>query len=112
MLVALASQASGRAVRGGVAMTGELTLRGQVLRVGGVKEKVLAAHRAGLRTVILPRSCQGQLEDVPDDVRLDLDFVFVDCAEEVLAAALGLGVLGTQERTTQPMLEAPPASVP
>ncbi len=66
---ALASLATGRPVRRDVGMTGEITLRGQVLPIGGVKEKVLAAHRAGLQTVILPKRNEPDLEDVPEDVR-------------------------------------------
>jgi ATP-dependent Lon protease len=89
MLVALASFALGRAARSDTAMTGEITLRGKVLPVGGIKEKVLAAHRAGLATVILPRKNEGDLEDVPDEVRAALRFVPVDSVDEVLAEALG-----------------------
>lgn len=111
MLVALASQACGRIVRSEIGMTGEVTLRGRVLPVGGVKEKVLAAHRAGLRVVILPRRCEAQLEDVPGEVRAAIEFVFVDSADEVLAAVLGLGEAASRERITQPMMDMPPASV-
>jgi ATP-dependent Lon protease len=89
---AIASHALGRVVRGDVAMTGEITLRGRVLPVGGIPEKVLAAHRAGLRFVILPRRTEPQLEGVPDDVKDALRFVFVDSVDEVLAEALGLDV--------------------
>jgi ATP-dependent Lon protease len=85
---ALASLATGRPVRSDVGMTGEVTLRGQVLPIGGVKEKVLAAHRAGVKTVILPSRNQADLEEVPDDVRRELDFVFVEDVREALAAAL------------------------
>jgi ATP-dependent Lon protease len=88
MAAALASLISGRAVKKDVGMTGEITLRGQVLPIGGVKEKVLAAHRAGLRTVILPRRNEKDLEDVPEDVRHDIRFVFADRVEDVLNAAL------------------------
>jgi ATP-dependent Lon protease len=88
MLAALASAASERPVRDHVAMTGEITLSGKVLPVGGIRDKVLAAHRAGIRTVILPRRNERDLEDVPADARAALTFVFVDTAEEVLAAAL------------------------
>jgi ATP-dependent Lon protease len=69
-------------------MTGEITLRGKVLPVGGIKEKVLAAHRAGIRTVVLPRDNERDLEDVPAELRRDLDVVLVEVAEEVLARAL------------------------
>jgi ATP-dependent Lon protease len=88
MAAALASLISGRAVRKEVGMTGEITLRGQVLPIGGVKEKVLAAHRAGLRTVILPRRNEKDLGDVPEDVRREMAFVFADRVEDVLSAAL------------------------
>ncbi len=85
---ALASLATGRPVRSDVGMTGEVTLRGQVLPIGGVKEKVLAAHRAGVKTVILPAGNQADLEDVPEDVQRELDFVFVEDVREVLQTAL------------------------
>ncbi len=88
MVSALASLVSHRPVRSDVAMTGEITLRGKVLPVGGIKEKVLAAHRAGVRTVILPRRNERDTEDVPEPLRAELHFVFVDTADEVLAAAL------------------------
>ena len=88
MVTAIASLGSGRPVRGDSAMTGEITLRGRVLPVGGIKEKVLAAHRLGLRRVILPRRNARDLDDVPADVRRELEFVLVDTAEEVLAQAL------------------------
>jgi ATP-dependent Lon protease len=70
-------------------MTGEITLRGKVLPVGGIKEKVLAAFRAGVRTVILPRRNEGDLEDVPEEARKALRIVLVDSADEALAAAFG-----------------------
>jgi ATP-dependent Lon protease len=88
MVTALASLALGRPVRGDVAMTGEITLRGKVLPVGGIKEKVLAAHRAGIKTVILPRQNERDLEDVPPELRRDLEFVLADVADEVVARAL------------------------
>jgi ATP-dependent Lon protease len=88
MATALVSLLSGRPVRDSVAMTGEITLRGKVLPIGGVKEKVLAAHRAGLRTVILPQRNAPDLDEIPEEVRNTLQFVFVDRVEEVLAAAL------------------------
>jgi ATP-dependent Lon protease len=88
MVTALASYATRRAVRSDVAMTGEITLRGKVLPVGGIKEKVLAAHRVGIRTVILPRHNERDVEDVPVEVRGTLRFIFVDDAGEVVRQAL------------------------
>jgi ATP-dependent Lon protease len=88
MATALASLATGRPVRSDVAMTGEITLRGAVLPVGGIKEKVLAAHRAAIKTVILPRKNERDLEDVPTELGAELEFVLVDKAEAVLARAL------------------------
>ncbi len=69
-------------------MTGEITLSGLVLPVGGIKEKLLAAHRAGLRRIILPRENEKDLRDLPDQVRADLEFVFAEKIEEVFAAAV------------------------
>jgi ATP-dependent Lon protease len=85
---ALVSLISGRPVRRDVGMTGEITLRGQVLPVGGVKEKVLAAHRSGLKSVILPRYNEADLEDIPEEVRRDIQFVFAESIDDVLNAAL------------------------
>ncbi|MEK9162823.1 MAG: endopeptidase La, partial [Chloroflexota bacterium] len=88
MATALISLATGRAVRRDVGMTGEITLRGQVLPIGGVKEKVLAAHRAGLKTIILPRRNEKDLEDVPQEIRDEMKFVFANRVNEVVSAAL------------------------
>jgi ATP-dependent Lon protease len=88
IMTALASLATRRPVQSDLAMTGEITLRGKVLPVGGIKEKMLAAHRAGIRSVILPRRNEPDVEDVPEELRRQLAFVFVDNAEEVLAHAL------------------------
>jgi ATP-dependent Lon protease len=85
---ALVSLISGRPVRADVGMTGEITLRGQVMPVGGVKEKVLAAHRFGLKTVILPARNEADLEDLPSEVRQTLRFVFAETVDDVLTAAL------------------------
>ena len=97
MAAALASLASGKAVRSDVAMTGEITLRGKVLPIGGVKEKVLAAHRAELKTVILPNRNEVDLEDVPDEIKEAIEFVFVDTVDDVLEAALEGAKKGTSK---------------
>jgi ATP-dependent Lon protease len=100
---ALVSLFTGIRVRHDVAMTGEITLRGRVLPIGGLKEKVLAAHRAGIKRVIVPDRNRFNLEDVPDEVKKELDFVFVGKMDEVIEAALeraplpaasGVGLLG------------------
>jgi ATP-dependent Lon protease len=88
MATALVSLALGQPVSEDVAMTGEITLTGQVLPIGGVREKILAAQRAGLKTVILPRENEGDLEDLPKEVRKSLNFVPVDTIDEVIEAAL------------------------
>lgn len=85
---AIVSLVSGRLVRSDVGMTGEITLRGQVLPVGGIKEKVLAAHRSGLKTVILPKRNEADLEDIPEEVRKVMNFVAVDTVDDVLNHAL------------------------
>ncbi len=88
MATALASLITGRATRSNVAMTGEITLRGQVLPVGGIKDKVLAAHRFGVDTVIIPKKNENDLDDLPEDVRQSLTFVLAEKVDDVLAAAL------------------------
>ncbi len=85
---ALVSLMTGRPVKESVGMTGEITLRGRVLPVGGIKQKVLAAHRAGLETVILPRRNEADLEDLPQQARDSLTFTLVETIDEVLSAAL------------------------
>ena len=85
---ALVSEMSDRAVRRDVAMTGEITLRGRALPIGGLKEKVLGAHRAGIKHIILPKANEGDIEDVPEEVRNVLTFHPVETLEEVLAIAL------------------------
>jgi len=85
---ALASLLTGRQVRDDVGMTGEITLRGQVLPVGGIKEKVLAAHRAGLKVVILPKQNEKDLDDVIGEVRKSLEFVLAEQVDDVFEAAL------------------------
>jgi ATP-dependent Lon protease len=85
---ALASLLTERKVRSDVGMTGEITLRGQVLPVGGIKMKVLAAHQAGLKTVILPRQNEKDLDDVPDEVQDALEFILTERVDDVFAVAL------------------------
>jgi ATP-dependent Lon protease len=86
MTTALASLYSGKPARSDTAMTGEVTLTGLVLPIGGVKEKVLAARRAGIKRVVLPRPNQKDLRDLPEEVRNEMQFVFADRVEDVLAA--------------------------
>ena len=88
MAVALASLLTGRQTRRNVAMTGEITLRGQVLPVGGIKDKILAAHRFGVDTVIIPKKNENDLDDLPEEVRKQLRFVLAEKVDEVLSAAL------------------------
>jgi len=86
---ALISLLTDRPIKSDIGMTGEITIRGQVLPVGGIKEKMLAAHRAGLKTIILPRLNEPDLDDLPEEIRKSLNFVFVDDIKEVLKNALG-----------------------
>jgi len=88
MVMAMASLFSGRSVRGDVGMTGEVTLRGRVMPVGGIKMKVLAAHRAGLKAVILPKRNERDLEELPEEVQQAMRFVLVDRIDEALSVAL------------------------
>jgi ATP-dependent Lon protease len=88
MSTALVSAMSGRPVRKDVAMTGEITLRGRVLPIGGLKEKVLGAHRAGITTIVLPKDNEGDLEDIPEEVRNQLTFRCVETLDEVFGVAL------------------------
>jgi ATP-dependent Lon protease len=88
MFTALVSMLTGIRVRHDVAMTGEITLRGRVLPIGGLKEKVLAAHRAGIKRVLVPERNKADLDEVPAEVKNDLEFVFVTKMEQVLEAAL------------------------
>ncbi|MFM8320101.1 MAG: endopeptidase La [Chloroflexota bacterium] len=108
MAVALVSLISGRVVRREVGMTGEITLRGQVLPVGGIKEKVLAAHRSGLKTIILPTYNQGDLEDIPEEVRKEIHFIFAESVDDVLSAALEpptAELVAAQEPPAAPSIE-------
>ncbi|MDF2930252.1 MAG: lon1, partial [Anaerospora sp.] len=88
MATAVASALTGKAVRADLAMTGEITLRGRVLPVGGIKEKVLAAHRAGIKKIILPQENKRDLDELPANVKRSLEFVLVEHMDEVLKNAL------------------------
>jgi ATP-dependent Lon protease len=88
LLTALVSLLTGIRVRHDVAMTGEITLRGSVLPIGGLKEKVLAAHRAGIKRVVVPERNRPDLDEIPEEVKRDLEFVFVTRMDQVVDAAL------------------------
>jgi ATP-dependent Lon protease len=88
MALAIISALSQRPIRSDVALTGEITLRGRVLPVGGLKEKILAAHRIGISTIVLPDDNKADIVDVPADVRKRLRFTFVKTMDEVIAEAL------------------------
>src|SRR5690606_21196797 len=88
MTSALASLYTGRKVRSDTSMTGEITLSGQVFPVGGIKEKVLAAHRAGIRRIVLPFQNEPDTEEIPADVRAELEIIPVKMVSEVLDAVL------------------------
>ena len=88
MATALASRATGRRVRADTAMTGEITLTGQVLPIGGLKEKALAAQRVGINRLIIPRRNEVDIGDIPEHLRKKMKFVLVDEVDEVLDAAL------------------------
>lgn len=92
MVTALVSLLTNRPVQPDVAMTGEITLRGKVLPVGGIKEKILAAHRLGVKCVILPKQNERDLEDVPAELRQQMTFVLADTASDVVSRALGVTI--------------------
>ncbi|BCV20449.1 endopeptidase La [Moorella sp. Hama-1] len=97
MATAMASALKGIPVRSDLAMTGEITLRGRVLPVGGIKEKILAAHREGIKTIILPRENEKNLEDIPANIKRKMKLILVDHMDEVLKEALVSGASGRQE---------------
>ncbi|HWZ58124.1 MAG TPA: endopeptidase La [Gemmatimonadaceae bacterium] len=101
MATALVSAMSGRLVRRDVAMTGEITLRGRVLPIGGLKEKVLGAHRAGITDIVLPKANEADLEDIPAEVRATMHFHPVDTLDEVFAVALLPASKPVQTRKTE-----------
>jgi ATP-dependent Lon protease len=88
IFAALVSLLTRRCVRADVAMTGEITLRGLVLPVGGIKEKLLAAHRAGIRRILLPERNEKDVVDVPEEIRNEIEIVYAKSVDDVLAAAL------------------------
>ena len=88
MTTAIISMLTGKIAKHDLAMTGEITLRGKVMPIGGVKEKVLAAKRAGIKTVILPAQNKNDIQDVPEELRKEMNFVFVDTIDQVIDAAL------------------------
>ena len=88
MATAMVSALTGRKVRSDVAMTGEITIRGRVLAIGGLKEKVLAAYREGIKTIILPEDNRRDIEEIPENVREKLEFIPVDHVDKVLENAL------------------------
>ena len=101
MFTALVSMLTGIRVRHDVAMTGEITLRGRVLPIGGLKEKVLAAHRAGIKRVLVPERNKADLDEVPAEVKNDLEFVFVSKMDQVLEGG-ARGDAEAEARTRRP----------
>ena len=104
---AMVSALTGRPVRRGIAMTGEVTLRGRVLPIGGLKEKTMAAFRNGIKTVIIPADNEKDLEEIDQTVRKALQFILVERADQVLAAALNRRAevveLSAAERKEEPI---------
>jgi len=88
MLAAMTSIITGKKVKSDIAMTGEITLRGKVLPVGGIKEKVLAAHRAGIKKIILPDLNKPDMVDVPQEIKDEIDFIYVSNMDDVLTHGL------------------------
>jgi ATP-dependent Lon protease len=116
MATAIASAFLKRKVRGDLAMTGEITLRGRVLPIGGLKEKLLAAHRGNLKTVVIPRDNEKDLADVPANVVKALNIILVEHMDDVLTAALvpgeGPAALKIEVPPTETLMEIPPAMIP
>src|SRR6476646_6672264 len=112
MATALVSAMAGRPVRKDVAMTGEITLRGRVLPIGGVKEKVLGAHRAGITTILLPKENEADIEDIPEDVRSQLKFHCLGTLDEVFEIALvPTNTSGSTQPTLMEEVEGAPTKV-
>ena len=91
MFLAVASLLTGRTVRSDIAMTGEISLRGLVLPIGGIKEKSLAALRAGIKTILLPARNKKDIEDIPESARKELEFIFLETVDDALAVAFEKG---------------------
>jgi ATP-dependent Lon protease len=106
MFMALVSLMTDRTVRSDTAMTGEISLRGLVLPVGGIKEKVIAAAAAGLKRVMLPARNRRDFDDIPDEVRQQLEFVWLERVEEAVAAALEATVQAPPSAPDEAALEA------
>jgi ATP-dependent Lon protease len=106
MATAIASLVRNEPVSDEVGMTGEITLTGQVLPIGGIREKTLAAQRAGLKRVIMPRENEPDLEDLPPETREELDFVLVDSVEQVFDAAFNGKRPRSARRTPAPVRQA------
>ena len=88
LVTSILSALTGRPVRQDIAMTGEITLRGRVLKIGGLKEKVIAAHRNRIRKIIIPAENEAELEEINEEIRKDLEFIPVHTVDEVLAVAM------------------------
>ena len=102
MFTSIVSLLSGKPVKSKLAMTGEITLRGNVLPIGGVKEKVTAAHRSGIKTIILPDHNRKDLEDIPEHIKKDLDFHFAKEMMDVVKVAVpGLSLNAAKKRATK-----------
>jgi ATP-dependent Lon protease len=110
VLTAMASILTGRPARDDVAMTGEITLRGKVLPIGGVKEKVLGAHRAGIRRVLLPSHNEADLDDIPADLRKEMELVLVESIDQVLREALTPARGGAKPAVMKPTVMRPAAA--
>ena len=106
MFVALTSLLTNKPVRNDVAMTGEITLRGLVLPVGGIKEKVLAGMRAGIKTIILPKKNEKDLEEIPEHIRNQMNFKYIQRMDE----AIELALKHTEPRSTEREIVSPPVS--
>jgi len=111
MLTSLVSLLTGIRVRHDVAMTGEITLRGRVLAIGGIKEKVLAAHRAGIKRIILPERNRADLDEVPKEVQDAIEFCFVSKVDQVLELALESMPVPVPETPPEKPVEVPAAQL-